>query len=380
MTKRQIPNMAQIQICYVCAAAFMGAFVLGNCWGFGAWILVIRRRSERRGGRSLQAAIESVRLVRVLVAEAGTGIATTGPIEGSGNLIEGNLILVEPGFNSGITLTNGPNSVYGNEIEGEGCCYPGVTLEGAADGNRIGGDSVASENVIEGFLDGAVSLVLPEATRNEVGRNRGDNGGKFIGLLKANAGEPNRPNAIAPPRIEDAGQSSAAGTARPGARVRVFRKATARTGELAGFLGEAVADAAGSWRVGFGPVAVGTLIAATQTLGGGTSELSATAGTVAHSAPPCAACVPTPDTEKPKVTIKKAPKAKSKSTTAKFVFSSNESGSSFQCRLDKKKFAKCRSPKTYRKLKPGRHVFKVRATDAAGNLGAAVTRRFTVLE
>ena len=36
----------------------------------------------------------------------------------------------------------------------------------------------------------------------------------------------------------------------------------------------------------------------------------------------------------PKATIKKAPKAKSKSTTAKFVFSANEK-STFKCKLDK---------------------------------------------
>jgi hypothetical protein len=30
-------------------------------------------------------------------------------------------------------------------------------------------------------------------------------------------------------------------------------------------------------------------------------------------------------------------------------------------------------------LKPGKHVFKVRATDKAGNVGAAAKRKFTVL-
>ena len=31
-------------------------------------------------------------------------------------------------------------------------------------------------------------------------------------------------------------------------------------------------------------------------------------------------------------------------------------------KLDKKAFANCKSPKTYKKLKPGRHTFKVWAT------------------
>lgn len=38
----------------------------------------------------------------------------------------------------------------------------------------------------------------------------------------------------------------------------------------------------------------------------------------------------------------------------------------FQCQLDRGPFKPCRSPKAYRKLKPGQHVFRVRARDALG--------------
>jgi hypothetical protein len=51
----------------------------------------------------------------------------------------------------------------------------------------------------------------------------------------------------------------------------------------------------------------------------------------------------------------------------KFKFSSSEPGSSFECKLDKKKYKPCKSPKKYKRLKRGKHKFKVRATDAAGN-------------
>ena len=47
-------------------------------------------------------------------------------------------------------------------------------------------------------------------------------------------------------------------------------------------------------------------------------------------------------------------------------FSSNEKGSTFLCKLDKSKFAKCKSPKTYKNLKPGKHKFEVKASDAQG--------------
>lgn len=64
---------------------------------------------------------------------------------------------------------------------------------------------------------------------------------------------------------------------------------------------------------------------------------------------------------------KKKPKRKSRKRKAKFRFRSSESGASFKCRLDKRKWRKCKSPRRYKRLKRGRHRFKVRATDIAGN-------------
>jgi DNA-binding beta-propeller fold protein YncE len=48
---------------------------------------------------------------------------------------------------------------------------------------------------------------------------------------------------------------------------------------------------------------------------------------------------------------------------AKFRFRSSEGGSSFRCRLDRRRYRRCDSPKVYRHLSPGRHKFKVRATN-----------------
>jgi len=44
----------------------------------------------------------------------------------------------------------------------------------------------------------------------------------------------------------------------------------------------------------------------------------------------------------------------------------SEAGARFQCKLDRRPYAACASPKTLR-LKVGRHVFRVRAVDSAGN-------------
>jgi hypothetical protein len=70
---------------------------------------------------------------------------------------------------------------------------------------------------------------------------------------------------------------------------------------------------------------------------------------------------------------------KIKGTTAKFKFTSNEPGSTFQCKLDKHSFRPCTSPKKYKHLSSGKHKFKVRAVDAAGNIDASPAKmKFTI--
>jgi hypothetical protein len=51
----------------------------------------------------------------------------------------------------------------------------------------------------------------------------------------------------------------------------------------------------------------------------------------------------------------------------------------YECRLDRTPFVRCRSPKTYRDLDVGWHIFKVRAEDSTGNVDAsAASRRFKI--
>ena len=76
---------------------------------------------------------------------------------------------------------------------------------------------------------------------------------------------------------------------------------------------------------------------------------------------------PAADTDDPQTAIGKGPKRKTEKTKATFAFSADEPGSTFECKLDRKPFAACTSPKTYKKLKPGKHTFQVLATDPAGN-------------
>jgi plastocyanin len=79
--------------------------------------------------------------------------------------------------------------------------------------------------------------------------------------------------------------------------------------------------------------------------------------------------VPPPDvldTTAPQTTIDSGPQKKTEHKKATFAFSSSETGSSFECALDRGAFAACKSPRTVRVSK-GKHRFDVRATDAAGN-------------
>jgi large repetitive protein len=58
---------------------------------------------------------------------------------------------------------------------------------------------------------------------------------------------------------------------------------------------------------------------------------------------------------------------------AKFRFASTEAQSSFHCKLDKKKWRACANP-FKRSVKPGKHLFKVRAIDRFGNVDPTPAR------
>jgi hypothetical protein len=307
--------------------------------------------------------------------------------EPGGGLIASNFI--SAASENGILVEGPGNEVRANSVLESGAAGirfrnpPGIAMTGGL----IGGSTSEKENLIQGSGGPAIEIVeeaLEVGSETEIARNHGSgNKGLFIDLVSgANEG-------ILPPALSAAKQTGAEGTAEPGATVRVFRKASAETGELAGFLGEAEANGSGSWKVSFGSVPAGTLITATQTNGNGaTSEL---AQSLAAAAEPSGGGGGgnngggggkggNKDTTPPDTKITKGPPKKTHKTTAKFKFTSSEAGSTFECKLDKGKFKKCGSPKTYKKLKPGKHVFKVRAIDKAHNVDPTpAKRKFTIL-
>lgn len=226
-------------------------------------------------------------IVANTITDSARGIHTFGSTEeaGIGNLIEGNTI-VGP-LEEGVFVENDFNEIFGNEISGAGgagiAVRPFLTL--GADENLIGGDTPGSENTIVGSAGDAIEINNLEGTFTEVARNLGKENDTFISLSATNPGsEPVGPNGgIVAPEISGAGKTEASGSAEPSALVRLFRKASAEKGELGAFLGEVVADGSGDWSLTYSALPGSTLITATQTKEGGTSEL---AGPVATPSDP----------------------------------------------------------------------------------------------
>jgi len=359
------------------------AGILALALGVAEGPSIEQNRVRMAGGTGIKTLFETGHVTGNEVEAGSIGIwSTVG--EGAG-LIASNTI--EAAGQYGILVESPDNEVRANEVIGSGGAGISVVspLAGVPlTGNLIGGGTAEKENTVESSAGPAIEI-LEQAGEpgswTEIARNHGSgNGGLFIDLKNgANEG-------IVSPAISSALKTGAEGTgAEAGARIRVFRKASAEAGELQSFLGEAVADGSGNWKVTYPSIPGGTIIAATQTnANSATSELS----TATVPADPSTGgggnngggSGNSTDTTPPKVTITKAPKTKSTSTTAKFKFKSNEAGSKFQCKLDKGRFKTCRSPKTYKKLKPGKHAFKVRATDKAGNVSKPAKRKFTVLK
>ncbi len=92
----------------------------------------------------------------------------------------------------------------------------------------------------------------------------------------------------------------------------------------------------------------------------------------------------TVDTAAPQTTIDTGPTGPTGSNAPSFAFSSSETPSTFECKLDGPgattgTYASCTSPRAYSALADGTYTFSVRATDAAANVDATpATRSFTV--
>jgi hypothetical protein len=87
------------------------------------------------------------------------------------------------------------------------------------------------------------------------------------------------------------------------------------------------------------------------------------------------------DSTAPKTRITFAPGGKTDDRTPTFLFTvaGDDDGTTYLCKLDRRKFKRCSSPKTYGRLSLRKHSFRVKAVDEAGNVDrSAAKRRFKV--
>jgi large repetitive protein len=70
----------------------------------------------------------------------------------------------------------------------------------------------------------------------------------------------------------------------------------------------------------------------------------------------------------PETEITRAAPNKTDKTKVKFKFTSDDLDATFECKLDNLGFGECKSPLKLKRLGFGKHKFKVRAIDAAGNV------------
>ncbi len=86
------------------------------------------------------------------------------------------------------------------------------------------------------------------------------------------------------------------------------------------------------------------------------------------------------DVDPPQTRILAGSHGRRHQATAHFRVGSDEKGSTFRCKLDAGPMSACGSRRTYRHLRPGRHKFRVIATDSSGNRDPTpANRRWWVL-
>ncbi|MBW8059971.1 MAG: hypothetical protein FVQ78_06475 [Solirubrobacterales bacterium] len=83
----------------------------------------------------------------------------------------------------------------------------------------------------------------------------------------------------------------------------------------------------------------------------------------------------------PQTRIRRRPRRRTRDRTPTFRFTSSRARSTFLCKLDRRRFRRCRSPFTTRRLSFGWHLFKVKARAANGRVDPSpASYRFKVVK
>lgn len=84
-------------------------------------------------------------------------------------------------------------------------------------------------------------------------------------------------------------------------------------------------------------------------------------------------------TTPPNTQLHVGPARRTRSRAAYFHWGSNRTRVTYQCKLDRRAWARCRPGKRYRNLRKGRHVFRVRARDQGGTDRTPATYRWRIV-
>ncbi len=253
------------------------------------------------------------------------------------------------------------------------------------EGNVIGGDTSASENVISNNGGPAIEVLAalpggppggPTSDLNFIGRNRGTgNGGVFVDLGGDGLGNPSAQNdGILVPQIGLAAPNFVRGTAEPNATLLAFQAmGTAGTSpsSITSYLGTATADADGHWKLehglGLGSAARVTALQADAPLAGCQDLLPP--ATLCNSSELAASAAV--DVEPPALSITSGPSGPTSDSTPTFGFAV-DLGATVTCAIFwVTEFGPCDDNGSYTVPAPltdGPHGFFVRAVDEAGNV------------
>jgi Tol biopolymer transport system component len=80
-------------------------------------------------------------------------------------------------------------------------------------------------------------------------------------------------------------------------------------------------------------------------------------------------------TPQTRITFGPASKTRKRKVVFRFVDATEQPGTRFLCKVDRKRWKECGSPDTLKKLKLGRHVFQVKAVNAVGTAELAAQKR-----
>ena len=257
-----------------------------------------------------------------------------------------------------------------------------VTVE-IYDGTSVSGDPVevltTTRSSSDGFWSVVASPALAEGTYVAFAEQFDDTGNSGVSAARTFTVD-TTPSlvSLAQPLDGNAGTDttpSISGTAGTAAGDSATVTVKVYSGGVAVRVLTATRSGAGGWSVDVSPALADgtyTVRAEQDDLAGNKGYSAVVSFTIATAAPPDPVVIvpaeTATDTTAPDTSITGGPSSSTTATDASFAFSSSESPSTFECRLDAGAWSSCSSPRTYADLAQGAHVFDVRANDAAGNV------------